>query len=341
MDRVYTCLFLYIRKVKLFLIQVNYKSVEKNQNYLYNHLRIGDTMNYKEIGLFISKKRKELNMTQKELANKLNVTDKAVSKWERGLGCPDISILEVLSNILGVSILELLKGRNIQGEVIPVLEADDYLKNTINYSQKSLNKKIVDLLTIIIIGIASFIVIININHIIYLNKEYEYNFSNNEILEDINKIKNNINKIKNTNNIFDNTDYKNLNELLNSYYNKIINNSILKFNGIKKFKLRDLNQLDNELPGFLEILSSYKILEKYDSKQIEYEELLSILLASKTFNLTFMYNEPLLSYKYQFLDSSDTFYTDKVTPRIIEFKYRVKEFLYLTNKIIEVGEYYE
>lgn len=298
-------------------------------------------MNYKEIGLFISKKRKELNMTQKELANKLDVTDKAVSKWERGLGCPDISILEVLSNILGVSILELLKGRNIEGKVIPVVEADDYLKNTINYSKKSLNKKILDLLTIIIIGITSFIVIININHIMYLNKEYEYDFSNNEILEDINKIENNINKIKNTNNIFDNTDYKNLNELLNSYYNKIISNSILKYNGIKKFKLKDLNQLDNELPGFLEILSSYKILEKYDFKQKQYEELLSILLASKTFNLTFMYNEPLLSYKYQFLDSNDIFYTDKVTPRIIEFKYRVKEFLYLTNKIIEVGEYYE
>lgn len=298
-------------------------------------------MNYKEIGLFISKKRKELNMTQKELANKLDVTDKAVSKWERGLGCPDISILEVLSNILGVSILELLKGRNIEGKVIPVVEADDYLKNTINYSKKSLNKKILDLLTIIIVGITSFIVIININHIIYLNKECEYDFSNNEILEDINKIENNINTIKNTNNIFDNTDYKNLNELLNSYYNKIINNSILKYNGIKKFKLKDLNQLDNELPGFLEILSSYKILEKYDFKQKQYEELLSILLASKTFNLTFMYNEPLLSYKYQFLDSNDIFYTDKVTPRIIEFKYRVKEFLYLTNKIIEVGEYYE
>lgn len=298
-------------------------------------------MNYKEIGLFISKKRKELNMTQKELSDKLNVTDKAVSKWERGLGCPDISILEVLSNILGVSILELLKGRNIEGKVIPVVEADDYLKNTINYSKKSLNKKILDLLTIIIIGITSFIVIININHIMYLNKEYEYDFSNNEILEDINKIENNINTIKNTNNIFDNTDYKNLNELLNSYYNKIISNSILKYNGIKKFKLKDLNQLDNELPGFLEILSSYKILEKYDFKQKQYEELLSILLASKTFNLTFMYNEPLLSYKYQFLDSNDIFYTDKVTPRIIEFKYRVKEFLYLTNKIIEVGEYYE
>ena len=87
-------------------IQVNYASVEKILLYLYNHLRIGDKVNYKEIGLFISKKRKELNMTQKDLANKLNVTDKAVSKWERGLGCPDISILEILSNILGISILE-------------------------------------------------------------------------------------------------------------------------------------------------------------------------------------------------------------------------------------------
>ena len=298
-------------------------------------------MNYKEIGIFISKKRKELNMTQKDLALKLNVTDKAVSKWERGLGCPDVSILEILSNILGVSILELLKGRNIDGEVIPVLEADDYLKNTINYSKKSLNKKILDLLTIIIIGITSFIVIININHIIYLNKEYQYDFSDNDILEDVKKIENNINIIKNKNNIFDNNDYQNLINLLNSYYNKITTNSILEYDGIKKFKLKDLNELDNELPGFLEILSSYKILEKYDSKQIEYKELLSMLLSTKTFNLTFMYNEPLLSYRYQFLETNNDFYTDKVTPRIIEFKYRVKEFLYLTNKIIEVGEYYE
>lgn len=77
--------------------------------------------------------------------------------------------------------------------------------------------------------------------------------------------------------------------LLNSYYNKISNNSILKYNGIKKFKLKELNQLDNELPSFLEILSSYKILEKYDSKQIEYEELMAVLLAPKTFNLTFIF----------------------------------------------------
>lgn len=49
-------------------------------------------------------------MTQVELAKQLNVTDRAVSKWERGKGIPDISLLEDLSEIFNVSILEILKG---------------------------------------------------------------------------------------------------------------------------------------------------------------------------------------------------------------------------------------
>ena len=147
-------------------------------------------------------------MTQKDLAVKIGVTDKVVSKWERGLGCPDVSILEPLFNILGVSILELLNGKKVEKEAVSVLEANDYLKTTIHYFRESLNKKILNLLTIIIIGIISFIVIININHIIYLNKEYAYDFSNTEMLEDIKKVENNINKIENRNNIFENDDYK-------------------------------------------------------------------------------------------------------------------------------------
>ena len=57
-------------------------------------------MNYDKIGKFIQEKRKEKNLTQKELANKLGVTDRAVSKWERGVGCPDVSILEILLSII-------------------------------------------------------------------------------------------------------------------------------------------------------------------------------------------------------------------------------------------------
>ena len=63
-------------------------------------------------GKFIAKKRKDLNMTQNELAEKLHITDKAVSKWERGLSFPDISILIPLAEILNISLYDLLKGGN-------------------------------------------------------------------------------------------------------------------------------------------------------------------------------------------------------------------------------------
>ncbi len=66
-------------------------------------------MDAKKIGEIISKKRIELKMTQKELAEKLFVTDKAVSKWERGLSLPDISLLIPLAEILNISLYDLLK----------------------------------------------------------------------------------------------------------------------------------------------------------------------------------------------------------------------------------------
>jgi len=65
-------------------------------------------MNKANIGSIISIVRKEKNMTQIELANKLNVTDKAVSKWERGISCPDINTIPQLAEILGISIEELM-----------------------------------------------------------------------------------------------------------------------------------------------------------------------------------------------------------------------------------------
>jgi hypothetical protein len=61
-------------------------------------------------GKFIAKKRKSMNMTQNELAKKLHITDKAVSKWERGLSFPDISILIPLAEILNISLYDLLIG---------------------------------------------------------------------------------------------------------------------------------------------------------------------------------------------------------------------------------------
>lgn len=65
----------------------------------------------KSIGEMISSLRKEKGMTQNELAEKMNVTDKAVSKWERDLSCPDINTISKLADILDVSVDELLQAK--------------------------------------------------------------------------------------------------------------------------------------------------------------------------------------------------------------------------------------
>ena len=66
-----------------------------------------------KIGKFITERRKALGMTQIQLADKLYVSDKAVSKWETGKSMPDVSIMLELSNILGISVQELLMGAKI------------------------------------------------------------------------------------------------------------------------------------------------------------------------------------------------------------------------------------
>lgn len=70
-------------------------------------------MDAKKFGTFIATLRKENNMTQVELAQKLQVTDKAVSKWERGLGFLDINTIEPLADALGVSVLEIMRSERI------------------------------------------------------------------------------------------------------------------------------------------------------------------------------------------------------------------------------------
>ena len=67
-------------------------------------------MNLEKVGSLILKLRKEKNMTQKQVADLLNISDKTVSKWERGLGCPDVSILTELSKIFDINIEKILLG---------------------------------------------------------------------------------------------------------------------------------------------------------------------------------------------------------------------------------------
>ena len=67
-------------------------------------------MNNQQIGGLIKQIRLEKNLTQQQLADALGVTDKAVSKWVRGLGAPELSLLNILSETLGVNLSNLLVG---------------------------------------------------------------------------------------------------------------------------------------------------------------------------------------------------------------------------------------
>lgn len=68
-------------------------------------------MSNKTLGEMISSLRKEKNMTQNDLAEKMNVTDKAVSKWERNLSCPDVNSIPKLAEVLGITVNELLNAQ--------------------------------------------------------------------------------------------------------------------------------------------------------------------------------------------------------------------------------------
>lgn len=70
-------------------------------------------MDAEKFGTFIAAVRKEKNMTQAQLAEKIHVTDKAVSRWERGVGFPDINMIEPLADALEISVLEIMKWEKI------------------------------------------------------------------------------------------------------------------------------------------------------------------------------------------------------------------------------------
>lgn len=104
-------------------------------------------MNQEKIGLFIAKCRREKNMTQEDLAEKLGVSNKSISRWENGKTMMDITLFEPLCNELDISIIELLNGERINDKKKDKL----YTKTLINYSNKvgSRNKQVI--LTILFI----------------------------------------------------------------------------------------------------------------------------------------------------------------------------------------------
>ena len=95
-------------------------------------------MDNQKIGSFIRELRKEKDLTQKDLAQALHITDRAVSKWERGLNAPDIALLEPLSGILEVSVGELIRGERDREEESEM----DETKTLLDYSRGEIIRKV-------------------------------------------------------------------------------------------------------------------------------------------------------------------------------------------------------
>lgn len=112
-------------------------------------------MDPEKIGRLISKARKDKNMTQNDLASLLHITDKAVSKWERGISLPDISLLIPISNILDISVYELLGGE--MKEEMSKKEVEEVVKTSVkkgvedNKLKVRIQKIIITVLSIIIV----------------------------------------------------------------------------------------------------------------------------------------------------------------------------------------------
>lgn len=115
-------------------------------------------MDCEKIGNFIMQNRKAKKLTQKQLADKLCVTDRAISRWERGVGTPDISLLITLGEILEVSVNEILLGEKIEN--ITKEQSDKILVDSISLYKKNDIKKTVKIYFLIMIMITSLLLAI-------------------------------------------------------------------------------------------------------------------------------------------------------------------------------------
>ena len=186
-------------------------------------------MNHIKIGEFIKQKKKEKNLTQEELANKLHITNKSISKWENGRCMPDVSLIEPLCKELDITINDLLNG-----EIVDKKDYEQKLELNLIESLKN-NKEILEKKNKVIGGllfsiIFSLIVIVSLFLIQIRQDINDYSHENSNYYKEVISCYNDKERIDNISNIIqkyyimDSFDRKNLNEeLFNSYK---LNNSL-------------------------------------------------------------------------------------------------------------------
>lgn len=97
-------------------------------------------MNQEKIGKFIANCRKQKNMTQQELAEKLGVSDRTIGNWENGRNMPDLSLFKPLCNELNISLNDLMSGEKVKEKEYQD-KLEENIINTINYSNKKIENK--------------------------------------------------------------------------------------------------------------------------------------------------------------------------------------------------------
>ena len=112
-------------------------------------------MNQTAIGSYIAKKRREMNLTQEQLAEKLGVSNKTISKWENGKCMPDYSIIQELCETLSISLSELMDGEDEAEDCVRVYDDEQILDLIRRTQELERQKSILYGVILIVLGIAS------------------------------------------------------------------------------------------------------------------------------------------------------------------------------------------
>lgn len=285
-------------------------------------------MDNKKIGLFIASLRKEKNLTQKELADKLFITDRAVSKWERGLNLPDISLLDDLSSILGVSVIEILKGERIENT-----GNSDEIIHSLEYARLNFKEKIDSIFNIVSLTITVVIMsVLLFNNIkIYLiqsSKYYPNVWYDNENV--FSSVDDSINLIKNNRGKYSEEEYKHILSFIEDITNidsdkEMFNKEFYKYNDFK-----NVNENYLMIYSSLDIMGIENILKKH-GELVDIDSYIDSYYNSLRNIKLFISN----SYKYNYVFDNEYSYGNDIKD-LIHVKYTLYDIL--LENIIEVGE---
>jgi len=286
------------------------------------------------LGEKIKELRLKNNMTQDDLASKCYVTRNAVSKWERGLGCPDVSLLGELSEILNVGIAEILNG-----EFNETLKDNSlFIKNAVDYSKKitedSIYNKIKKILYVILILITIYMTFMNIRQFMYLNKSIEFkSFNYDATYKEYLRLKENVQIIKEKGYLIHNGDNFTFDYALN------LERLILYLDNTKLFQLNTVQIKNTELLNIYYIIHNIHNMDIYCLNRLKMMDSNN----SKYYDLAIS-SQYLNFYSYFIIDENGNYIGDSMyNDNGLEFYYSDK--LYYYNEVKDntelLNDYYK